>query len=356
MLDSPGTGTIATIVIKNAPPAAPTAAPSFTTDNYSSGSPEWLMEFAGGGWLYGYPSNAGLGSSNWKTAAHGKCTTTTLHPAYGTYADMLAALVNAGCAGDVTEAGIFADGTQYPVLSDTITNIQYNGQTLAPGPDTVAVTSPGAQTGMAGTAISTLWIKASSNKGDTVGKYHAAGLPPGLSINEWDGSITGTPTTAGTFNVTVTATDNGLTSGNVTFRWQVSPAPSVTYNGTIRLTKRGLCLDDRNDSSRDGAVVQVWRCNGMANQQWLVWSDGTIQHNGLCLDARDYGTTNGIKVQLWACTGRANQKWDTKGWRIHYDNPAAVNKVLDDTGYGGDGTQQEIWTSTGGANQIWATY
>jgi hypothetical protein len=29
--------------------------------------------------------------------------------------------------------------------------------------------------------------------------------------------------------------------------------------------------------------------------------------------------------------------------------------VLDDTGHGGNGTQQQIWTNTGGANQIWAT-
>ncbi|HEV3380025.1 MAG TPA: hypothetical protein VG142_03425 [Trebonia sp.] len=45
-----------------------------------------------------------------------------------------------------------------------------------------------------------------------------------------------------------------------------------------------------------------------------------------------------------SCTGAANQKWDTRNWRIHYDNPAAVNaavsKVLDDTGHGGNGTQQ----------------
>jgi Ricin-type beta-trefoil lectin domain len=73
------------------------------------------------------------------------------------------------------------------------------------------------------------------------------------------------------------------------------------------------------------------------------------------VDTHGYGTANGTKVQLWACTGAANQKWDTRNWRIHYDNPAAVNKVLDDTGHGGNGTQQQIWTNTGGTNQIWAT-
>jgi hypothetical protein len=75
----------------------------------------------------------------------------------------------------------------------------------------------------------------------------------------------------------------------------------------------------------------------------------------LCLDAKGNGTTNGTKVILWPCTGAGNQKWDTKAYRIHYDNPAATNKVLDDTGYGGNGTQQEIWTNKGSVNQIWGT-
>jgi hypothetical protein len=148
-------------------------------------------------------------------------------------------------------------------------------------------------------------------------------------------------------------------SGDVSYAAAISTATitvaKATYSGTIRLTKMGLCLDDRGNSTGNGAVVQVWQCNGAASQQWQVFSDGTIRHNGLCLDARANGTANGTKVQLWACTLAANQKWDTRSWRIHYDNPAAVNKVLDDRGSGGNGTQQQIWTNTGGANQIWAT-
>jgi hypothetical protein len=136
----------------------------------------------------------------------------------------------------------------------------------------------------------------------------------------------------------------------------VGPAASaVTYSGTIRLSKMGYCLDDRNNSSGNGAVVQVWRCNGLASQSWQVMSDGTIRHNGLCLDAVGSGTANGTKVQLWTCTGHGNQQWDTKGFRIHYDNPAATGKVLDDTGSGGNGTRQQIWANTGSINQIWAT-
>jgi hypothetical protein len=172
-------------------------------------------------------------------------------------------------------------------------------------------------------------------------------------------TITDTPPVAGTYTYTASYTsdnpDISSSTGTYVVTLSSSTSPSPSYSGTIRLTKMGLCLDDRSNSSRNGAIVQVWQCTGDAAQQWQVFSDGTIRHNGLCLDATGYGTANGTKVQLWACTGAANQKWDTKEWRIHYDNPAAVNKVLDDTGSGGNGTQQQIWTNTGGANQYWTT-
>jgi hypothetical protein len=349
--DTAGAFVWATVNVNNVPETAPTEAPSFTTDNYSDDSPVWLIEFTDGGWLYGYPSNAGLGTANWE-AARGNCSSTTLTPTYGTYTDMLAVLARDGCGGNVTSAQIYASGNQYPAI-DTITNIQYNGETLAPGPG-ITVVNPGSQTGNVGTPITPLFIKAYSVKGDTIGSYDPDGLPPGLSI-AGNGEITGTPTKAGTFTVTILAFDDAISAGQATFRWQINPKSSETYSGTIRLTKMGLCLDDRNNNPRNGAVVQVWQCNGLASQKWQVWSDGTIRHNGLCLDAENRGTANGTKVQLWNCTGAANQKWDTKSYRIHYDNPAAVNKVLDDTGHGGNGTQQQIWTNTGGANQIWAT-
>jgi hypothetical protein len=168
-----------------------------------------------------------------------------------------------------------------------------------------------------------------------------------------DFTITQTPP-AGTYTYTATYTsDNpGIVSsaGSVTVT-----VAARTYSGTIRLPKMGLCLDDRNNSSSDGAVVQVWKCNGSANQSWQVYSDGTIRHNGLCLDAVNDGTANGTKVQLWFCNVSPNQKWDTRDFRIHYDNPAADNEVLDDTGHGGNGTRQQIWTNLNGTNQYWVT-
>jgi hypothetical protein len=169
-------------------------------------------------------------------------------------------------------------------------------------------------------------------------------------------TITDTPSAAGTYTYTASyISDNPHILSSTASVTVTVTAAARTYSGTIRLPKMGLCLDDRDNSASDGAIVQVWKCNGLANQSWQVWNDGTIRHNGLCLDAVGYGTANGTKVQLWACTGGANQKWDTRDWRVNYDNPAASGKVLDDTGHGGNGTRQQIWTNLGGTNQYWVT-
>jgi hypothetical protein len=58
----------------------------------------------------------------------------------------------------------------------------------------------------------------------------------------------------------------------------------------------------------------------------------------------------------WHCTGGPNQKWDTRGFRVHYGNPNAFNKVLDDPAFDGNGTRQELYDNNGGVNQLWATF
>jgi hypothetical protein len=351
-------GTYAEIEIDNVPAAAPTSAPSFVTNNYSNGSPRWQIQFADGDTLYGYPAQ---GSSGWQVVPGGTGTCADETDGVTTYVAALAFIQNIGCGGNVTSAAIVANGNQAAGTADTITDVTYDGEGIVAGADVVTVTSPGSQTSTAGTAITTLQIAASSSNGYSITSYGATGLPPGLTINASTGAITGTPTTAGNYSVTVTATDSNKVQGSVSFAWLVNPSSSTgtpgttTYTGSIKLVKLGLCLDDQNNSSTPGAIVQVWGCNGLTNQVWEVESNGTIQHNGLCLDAKHSGSASGTKVQLWTCTGANNQLWNTTGWRIHYDNPAASNEVLDDTGWGHAGTQQDIWTNNGGANQVWAT-
>jgi len=358
-----GAATYAEMAVNGPSTTPPSSAPTFATSNYGGGSPHWLIQFADGDSLEGFPSQAGLGTSNWTVvpASTGTCSTLTHTPADDTYTNVLAFIVNSGCAGNVTAAEIIATTGQASGTSDTITNVSYNGETLGANTDVVTVANPGTQTSTAGTAITTLQLSAVSSLGDSITSYSATGLPAGLTLNTTTGAITGTPTTAGTLSVTVTATDSGGVQGSAAFSWTVNAASSTTpsgttYTGNLRLVKMGYCLDDRFNSSTSGAVVQIWRCNGLQNQVWQVNSNGTIEHNGLCLDALNSGTSNGTRLDLATCSGGDNQLWSTSGWRIHYDNPNSSGKVVDDTAWGKSGTQQELWTNNGGGNQVWGTF
>src|SRR3954452_21673028 len=77
----------------------------------------------------------------------------------------------------------------------------------------VTVTNPGNKTGTVGTTISAFTLSASPAGSYT---WSATGLPPGISIGSSTGTVSGTPTTAGTYNVTATAT-GASGSGATTF-------------------------------------------------------------------------------------------------------------------------------------------
>jgi len=99
-------------------------------------------------------------------------------------------------------------------------SVSVNGSGGGGGGNTVTVTSPGNQSGTVGTAASVQVRASDSASGQTLA-YGATGLPPGLSINSSTGLISGTPTTAGTYNVAVTARDGTGASGSAAFTWTV---------------------------------------------------------------------------------------------------------------------------------------
>jgi chitinase len=113
----------------------------------------------------------------------------------------------------------------------------------------------------------------------------------------------------------------------------------------------GLCLDDRSASTADFNPIQVYTCNGTNAQSWTVNTNGTLTVLGDCLDVAGAGTANGTLVDLYPCNGTGAQSW------THESNGELVNtnsgKCLDDTGFGGSGTQVQIWACADSSNQQW---
>src|SRR5438094_6134923 len=104
------------------------------------------------------------------------------------------------------------------------------GTALA-GPKPV-ITSPTAATGQVGVAFS---YQITASNGPII-SYNATGLPAGLSVNTSTGLISGTPTTAGTYSVSISATNSGGT-GSATLTLTINPAKPVI---TSALIKTGL--------------------------------------------------------------------------------------------------------------------
>jgi poly(3-hydroxybutyrate) depolymerase len=127
-----------------------------------------------------------------------------------------------------------------------------------------------------------------------------------------------------------------------------SSPPPAQSNVTIVGTGSGRCVDAGN--ATNGTQMQLWDCNGGANQRWTV-NGQTVQALGKCLDAPTNATA-GTKVQIWDCSGAANQRWNlnTNGTI----SSASSGLCLDVKGNAtANGSLVILWTCTAAANQRW---
>ncbi|MBE3011878.1 ricin-type beta-trefoil lectin domain protein [Microbispora sp. NEAU-D428] len=94
---------------------------------------------------------------------------------------------------------------------------------------------------------------------------------------------------------------------------QANQAFEFTSAGELRTLNGTRCVDAYNNQTSPGTQVVIWSCNGQNNQKWRQNSDGSITgvQSGLCLDVDHAGTANGTAVILWTCNGQSNQKWST---------------------------------------------
>jgi Putative Ig domain len=141
--------------------------------------------------------------------------------------------------------------------------------------NSVTVTNPGSQTGTVGTAVS-LQIHATDSAAGQTLTYTATGLPAGLSISS-SGLISGTPTTAATSSVAVTAKDTTGASGSATFTWTISTTGGggTCTNHTQLLGNPGFETGSAAPWTSTAAVINE---NGAGETShtgsWYAWLDG----------------------------------------------------------------------------------
>ncbi|WP_329101340.1 PQQ-dependent sugar dehydrogenase [Micromonospora sp. NBC_01699] len=94
---------------------------------------------------------------------------------------------------------------------------------------------------------------------------------------------------------------------------QANQSWNFTAAGELRIYNDTRCLDVAGQDTTAPAVLQIYTCNGGANQKWRINADGTIVgiQSNLCLDVTGAGTANSTLVGLWTCGGQSNQRWTT---------------------------------------------
>src|SRR3984885_13004284 len=151
------------------------------------------------------PTTTSTPQSGWTETTYGG--SGTMPPVEGI------SVAGAGHVLPIEGEGMEADAIAFMGLNPTTTG------------NTVTVTNPGSQTATAGTAASVQIHASDSASGQTL-SYSASGLPPGESVSSSSGLISGTPTAAGTYSVTVTAKDTTGASGSASFTWTISTGAS----------------------------------------------------------------------------------------------------------------------------------
>ncbi|MGW8332144.1 putative Ig domain-containing protein [Streptomyces sp. NPDC055897] len=138
--------------------------------------------------------------------------------------------------------------------------------------NTVSVTSPGNQSTQVNTPVS-LQIQATDSSSGQSLTYSATGLPAGLSINASTGLISGTPTAAGSSNVTVTAKDSTNASGSTSFTWTVTTSGGGCTASQL-LGNPGFETGSAAPWSATSGVVDNSSGEAAHSGSWKAWLDG----------------------------------------------------------------------------------
>jgi len=246
---------------------------------------------------------------------------------YGTNYSNVGGYTNNGTNVHFVQATVVSNG-QWPSAAQSIINNAGTSGTV--GGNTVTVTNPGNTTGTVGQAVTGPQIQATDSAAGQTLTYSATGLPTGLSISS-SGLITGTPSAAGTYTVTVTATDTTGAAGAASFTWTISGTSGGFPSGYNQLViaKNSLCLDEYGNNSTAGSAIDQWTCNNQSNQkfQFVPTSGGygelQVQNSGQDVTVLNSSTAqgqtdivqepvNGNAASLWLPQQQSDGSWQFK--------------------------------------------
>jgi len=112
----------------------------------------------------------------------------------------------------------------------------------------------------------------------------------------------------------------------------------------------GKCIDDPAGSTTNKTQLEIWTCNGGANQK-LASSGSHLVVEGKCLNASGNGTSNGTPIIIYTCSSGANENFK-------YTNSTIVGTqsgkcVTVQSASKTNGAKLIPYTCNGGSNQKW---
>jgi prepilin-type N-terminal cleavage/methylation domain-containing protein len=165
-------------------------------------------------------------------------------------------------------------------FTPTITLTDATGATATRG-YTIVINSPPTITGpaslptnvTAGTAYPSTTV--TGTNGTTPYSWSASGLPAGLTIGAASGTISGTPTAAGTYNITVTLTDLAGASATSNYTVTVVPAPGIA-TAALDVGEINRPYNFTLTPTGTGTPPYTWTATGLPAGLTLGLNTGTI--------------------------------------------------------------------------------
>jgi len=158
-------------------------------------------------------------------------------------------------------------------------------------------------------------------------------------------------------NITTTTMPATTTAVKTTTMTTAAPSPAGAYK--VVNPSSGKCIDIcQRFNFSDGACIQLYACNGQANQDWSLQGTTIVNPmSGKCLDIYNHDRLtpdqykDGTKVQLWSCTGQPNQHWEIRGGQL-VNTPSGKCLDIDRFDFA-DTAKIQLHSCNGGANQDW---